>query len=379
MHKFKVLIAFTILASTSFAQEFKEVNPDKKNEEVDDALKCRDIRFRMVPDCNGLVYIDEDQGGAVIHQKSGKPFSGSCKVCHINGNVEMFLNFQGGFPVGADTTYYENGNIQLIRNHDPEGGGKEHGTWKMYRADGSLKWEKNYVYGAEDGESRYYHPDSSIQKIETWNMGQLDGRKQEYYPNGTLKKEIMYSGGEWNGKYITYFDNGMVESEQEYKMGKKQGLSRYYYDNGTLLMEEFHENGCREGEHTRFYPTENMKWTVENYKDNNRHGLFEEYYNNDHNTIKYRAVYRKGMLIEQHFFDEFGEETSPPEDKGTFTLKAEKDEIDLSGWPENPTDEFLEEHQFTSRKQYNKARKNYIWYHKKKKKEQEKNEPKPKC
>lgn len=375
MYKFNTILAFTLFSLSTLAQ-FEEVSPE--NQPKEEAPKCRDLRFRMAPDCNGNVYFDEDQD-AIMHKKSGKPYTGSCKVCHINGLLEMYLTFQGGKPIGQDTVRYENGRIELIRSHDAEGTGKEHGQWKMYRTDGSLKWEKNYEYGAEDGESRYYYPDSSLEKIETWNQGELDGRKQEFYPDGTLKKEIMYANGEWDGKYITYFPNGMVKSEQEFKNGKKQGLSRYFYDNGNLFYEEYHENGCREGEFTRFYYEDNKKWTVENYKDNMRHGVFEEYYNNDHNVLKYKAEYKKGMLMEQHFYDEFGEETSAPEDQKGFTLKAEKDEIDLSGWPENPTPEFLEEHQFKSERDYKKARKNYIWYHKKQKKEKEKNEKKPKC
>jgi antitoxin component YwqK of YwqJK toxin-antitoxin module len=364
------LLFLSIPAFSLFAQIDGPVDPNKQKQEVNTIHKCRDPEYRMIPDCNGTVYYDEDNK-AVMHKKSGKPFSGSCKVCHMNGNLEMYLTYQGGRPIGIDTIWFDNGKPELVRSHDSQGMGKEDGNWKLFREDGSLKWEKNYVMGAEDGESRYYFPDSSIWKIETWSMGQMSGIKQEYYRNNTLKKEIMYENGEWNGKYITYFENGMVESEQEFKMGKKQGLSRYYYDNGMLFYEENHENGCREGEFRRFYPKENMQWTLENYKGNVRHGLFEEYYDNDKNSIKYRATYKKGMLVEEHFFDEFGDETAIPENKEGLEIQQEEGEIDLSEWPENPSDEWLQEKK-VSRKEYNKARKNFIWYHKKQKKEQDK-------
>ncbi|MCB9223348.1 MAG: toxin-antitoxin system YwqK family antitoxin [Crocinitomicaceae bacterium] len=362
----------TICSGMIFAQIGQPIDPDQQTEQTtSDVHKCRDAQYRMIPDCNGTVYFDEDQK-AVMHAKSGKAFTGSCKVCHMNGNLEMFLTYQGGKPIGQDTVYFENGQIQLIRSHDVQGTGKEDGSWKLYFETGGVKWEKNYVMGAEDGESRYYYPDSSLWKIETWSLGQMSGIKQEYYKNNTLKKEIMYQNGEWNGKYITYFESGLVESEQEYKMGKKVGLSRYYYDNGQLFYEENHENGCRDGEFKRFYPKENMRWTIENYQNDVRHGLFEEYYDNDKNTIKYRATYRKGMLMEEHFFDEFGDETAVPEKKDGMTIKKEEGEVDVSGWPENPSEEFLKEHQFKSMKDYQKARKNYIWYHEQKIKEQEK-------
>ncbi len=351
--KFTSLFSICLLSLSSYGQLPDQI--DQNQQPKEEPLKCRDARFRMVSDCANMVYFDEDNQ-AVMHKKSGKPFTGQCKVCHINGNLEMYLNFQGGRPVGKDTIWHDNGKPNLVRSHDDQGLGKEDGQWKLYREDGSLKWEKNYVMGAEDGESRYYFPDTSIWKIETWSNGQMSGRKQEYYPNNTLKKEIMYANGEWNGKYITYFESGMVESEQEFKMGKKEGLSRYYYDNGELFYEESHENGCREGETRRFYPKDQRKWTVENYKGDLRHGIFEEYYNNEKNIKKYDAVYKKGILVEEHFYDEFGDETAAPEKK-PFQTKQEAE--DAEKWPEYPTQDELDKAGIT-RKQYDKRRAKYL-------------------
>lgn len=347
------LISACLLTTLAFSQLPDQIDPNQKATEV--PQKCRDPRFRMVSDCDGTVYFDQDNE-AYIHKKSGKPFSGVCKVCHMNGNLEMYLNFQGGRPVGKDTIWHNNGKPNLIRSHDDQGLGKEDGTWKLYREDGSLKWEKTYIMGAEDGESRYYFPDTSIWKIETWSNGQMNGRKQEYYPNNTLKKEIMYANGEWNGKYITYFQSGMVESEQEFKNGKKEGLSRYYYDNGELFYEESHLNGCRDGETRRFYPKNQMKWTVENYKGDLRHGVFEEYYDNDKNIKKYDAIYKKGALIEEHFYDEFGDEAPAPEKK---PFQTKDDAEDALKWPEYPTQDELDKAGIT-RKQYEKNRAKYF-------------------
>jgi len=348
------LLGFIAISNFSFAQDMRgEITQDKK--EVDPALKCRDIRFRLIPDCNGHVYYDEDNK-ATMNKKSGKPYTGSCKVCHMNGNLEMMLTFSGGKAAGKDTVWFDNGKPNLMRSHTDDGSGKEDGTWKFYRPDGSLKWEKNYVMGAEDGESRYYFPDSSLWKIETWSLGALNGKKQEFYRNNSVKKEIMYKDGEWDGKYITYFEDGMVESEQEFKAGKKEGLSRYYYEGGALLYEESHVNGCRDGETRRFYLLEERKWTVENYKGDTRHGLFEEYYDNEKNVKKYSATYKKGKLVEEHFYDEFGEESAAPEGK-PFETKDEA--ADAKKWPETPSQDDLDKAGIT-RKQYEKRRKYYF-------------------
>jgi antitoxin component YwqK of YwqJK toxin-antitoxin module len=346
-----IALPFVIIAQPTLSDQ--DLTEDKKVE----ALRCRDSRFRLVPDCENTVYFDEDNQ-AVIHKKSGKPFTGACKVCHINGNLEMFLTYNAGRPQGIDTVWYDNGNPNIIRSHDIEGLGKEDGNWKLYRSDGSLKWEKAYVMGAQDGETRYYFPDSSLWKVETWKLNFLDGKKQEFWSNNTLKKEIMHKNGEWNGKYITYFKTGMVESEQEYKMGKKEGLSRYYYDTGALLYEESHSGGCREGETRRFYLKDERKWTLENYKGNLRHGLFEEYYDNEKNTKKYSASYKKGVVLEEHFYDEFGDESAAPEGS-PFATKDEA--ADAAKWPELPTADWLKENNI-SRKKYDKKRKKYFKY-----------------
>jgi len=313
----KSAILFSVLIlSSSFLIAQQDGIYSKTKDSVKAVLACRDVRFRMVPDCENLVYVDKrnidgQDYDVVFNKKSGQAFSGRCKVCHNNGNVWMFLEYKNGWSYGIDTVYYENGNINLIRSPDVLGYGKEDGTWAFYREDGTLKWEKSFVMGQADGEQRYYFPDSTLEKVEMWKMGQLNGNKQEYYPGGTLKKEIGYKNGEFDGTYRTYFKDGKVESEQQFVNGKKIGPSSYYYDNGVLFYTENHENGLKEGEFKRFYAS-GRKWTVESYKKDIYDGLFQEFYDDDKNTIKYEAVYKKGKLISEQYYDEFGEKTAPP-------------------------------------------------------------------
>ncbi|MBK9190027.1 MAG: hypothetical protein IPM77_00215 [Crocinitomicaceae bacterium] len=48
-----------------------------------------------------------------------------------------------------------------------------------------------------------------------------------------------------------------------------------------------------------------------------RHGIFEEYYQDDKNTMKYTATYKKDVLLEEHYYNEFGEEIAPDGSKPT--------------------------------------------------------------
>lgn len=315
MKSYSIFAFFILNAAAAFAQPNDGVAPKKK--ETPTALVCRDPRFRMVQDCEGLVYVDKvningEDKDVVYTKKTGTPFTGRCKVCHNNGNLWMYLEYKGGWSYGIDTVYYENGNINLVRSHDTTGLGKEDGTWKFFREDGTLKWEKEFVMGAADGEQRYYFPDSTLEKVEVWKMGQLNGKKQEYYPGGAIRKEIGYKNGKFDGTYIVYYKNGNVESEQQYINDKKTGPSNYYYESGQLFYSQTHENDLLEGEVKRFYMT-GAKWTVENYKKGQRHGIFEEYYDDEKGTMKYSAVYKKDILIEEHYYNEFGEEVAKPE------------------------------------------------------------------
>ncbi|MBK9591922.1 MAG: hypothetical protein IPO32_10585 [Crocinitomicaceae bacterium] len=40
---------------------------------------------------------------------------------------------------------------------------------------------------------------------------------------------------------------------------------------------------------------------------------FEEYYDDEKGTMKYSAIYKKDILVEEHYYNEFGEEVAKPE------------------------------------------------------------------
>lgn len=279
-----------------------------------DTLMCRDSRFQRISSCIDVIYfdvrkIDNIDTEMVFHKKSGLPFTGECIACHENGNLEMFLKYKKGLSIGIDTIYYPNGSVNLIRSHDTLGNGWEEGTWILYYKNAGIKWEKNFQDGMKEGVHNYYFQDSTLKIKETWHLNRLEGLKQEFYRDGTVKKEIIYKNGVWDGAYKTYFENGDMESIQPYKNGIKEGESTYYYDNGQLFYTEYHSRGLREGTFERFYDDSSKLMTVENYRKDQRHGLFEEYYNDEKNTLKYEANFENGYLLNEKFYDEFGELT----------------------------------------------------------------------
>ena len=298
-----------LFLSISYAQdgEIKTLG-DKKEKE---GPKCRDARFRMVSDCANTVYYDET-ADAVFHKKSGKPYTGDCKTCWGNDNIEMYLHFVNGKADSQDTVYYENGTINLVRSHYQ---GKEDGTWMFYREDGTLKWEKAYMAGAAEGKHIYYFPEGGIYKIEEWSMGKLNGVKKEFFKGengeeGRIKKEVHYKDGKFDGLFITYFKNGQVESEQLYIKDQKDGLSKYYYDDGKLFYTESYDKGKKNGQIKRLYKNGNT-WIIEKYKNDVKVGTWQEFY--AEGMVKYEGDYKKGVLKQEHYYNEDGDEMASPQ------------------------------------------------------------------
>ena len=301
---------FTFFATTLISAQNDDIKILGDKKEVK-AVQCRDPRFRMVSDCANTVYYDET-ADAVFHKKSGKPFTGDCKTCWGNDNLEMFLHFVNGKADGQDTVYYEDGTKNLVRSHYQ---GKEDGKWAFYREDGTIKWEKNYMAGQAEGEHIYYFPRGGIYKIELWSMGKLNGVKKEFYKGqngeeGKLKKEVNYKNGMFDGLYITYFENGQVESEQMFIKDQKDGLSKYYYDDGKLFYTENYSKGRKNGEIKRLYKNGNT-WIIEKYKNGTKIGTWQEFY--PEGVLKYEGVYKKGVLKQEHYYNEDGEEMASPE------------------------------------------------------------------
>ena len=77
-----------------------------------------------VVDCGSKLEYDQDADLVYLNNEdlvnaagAGKPFTGTCESCHMNGVLERRITFVNGKENGADTTYYESGCPQVVRNH----------------------------------------------------------------------------------------------------------------------------------------------------------------------------------------------------------------------------------------------------------------------
>lgn len=343
----KSLGIFIILFVSTFT--FGQIVPLKKedkkeeNKETPCYEKANELRRKGVSllecgklvgyiDCNEELEFDEDSGiflrkakDMVNRNGAGKPYTGGCESCYMNGLLERRVTFVNGRENGIDTSYYADGCIQAVRSHIQ---GAESGTWKYYYDSTTvLAWEMNFYLGEKHGKQVNFKPNGDTTKLETYKNGILHGPKRQYFKESKIYKDANYVNGLMDGVFRIYNAKGTVIEELNYKANQKNGVQKYYYEDGVLLRTENWTNGVKTGEFKMFYYQGHVQ-SLETYnKTGQKEGKFEEYYPDQ--RPKRLAVYAKDVLVEDHHFDEHGNETYS---FGTpVTSDAEDDQIKKPG------------------------------------------------
>lgn len=277
-----------------------------------------------VVDCNDKLEYDQDRD-IVFTGTYGKPFSGTCETCHMNGLIERRVSFVEGKQHGIDTTYYRSGCKKVIQNHLQ---GQMHGQWiYFYDSTGYAAWEMNYQLDQKHGKHIFFKANGDTTRWETYNNGLLHGVKRTYFSGSRLKREVTYNMGIMDGPFKAYNLKGLAIEEMTYKQGKKNDQAKYYFDDGTLLRTEMWNMGVKNGEFKTYFYQGNVQ-TSETYKKGVRIGWFTEYYPDS--KTKQKILYdKKGKRIEEHRYDEQGRETysfGTPDNGG-----AEDDEVPTGG------------------------------------------------
>lgn len=264
-----------------------------------------------VIDCNQELSFDEATN--IVSKKAtdnvnlqgvGKPFTGRCEMCHMNGTLQRRVTFVNGKENGVDTSYYESGCPQVIRSHVQ---GVENGTWYYYYdSTNYLAWEMNYSIGEKHGKHIFFASNGDTTQWENYQNGILDGIKRTYYEDSKIKREVSYKLGIFDGPFKIYNREGIVIEEITYKQGQKNETAKYFYDDGTLLKTESWDMGVKNGEFKIFFYQGNVQ-VSESYKKGIKEGWFKEFYPDG--STKNSKLYKKDELLEEHRYDEHGRET----------------------------------------------------------------------
>ncbi|MDX2361660.1 MAG: toxin-antitoxin system YwqK family antitoxin [Crocinitomicaceae bacterium] len=280
-----------------------------------------------VVDCNERLEYDESSDIVYLNNQdrvnaagANKPFTGTCETCHMNGQLERRINFVNGREDGTDTTTYKSGCPQVVRTHIQ---GVENGQWLFYYdSTEQLAWEMNYMMGEKHGKHMFYKSNGDTTRWENYRNGLLDGTKRTYYPDSKLKREVEYKMGVMDGAFKIYNLDGVVIEELNYREGKKDGDCAYFYDDGTPLKSENWTMGIKNGEFKSFF-YQGAIMVSEFYKKGKKEGWFFENYHDG--VTKWKALYKKDVLIEEYRYDEQGRETYSF--GGTSNNGAEDDEM----------------------------------------------------
>lgn len=255
-----------------------------------------------VVDCNEKLTYDEDSK-LVLSGNMGRPFSGTCETCHMNGLLERRITFVNGKEHGTDTTKYSSGCVQVIRNHFQ---GQEHGQWIFYfDSTQRVAWEMNYSYGNKHGLHIWLTRDGDTSRLENYNNGVLHGPKKLYYSKSRIEKDMNYANGLLDGSFKSYSIQGILLQEVMYKQGKKNGESKFFYEDGKPLKTEKWTMDEKDGEFKTFYYQGHLQ-TLETYKKGLAEGWWEERWPDD--KLKRKALYKKGKVAEEYRYDEQGTE-----------------------------------------------------------------------
>lgn len=285
--------------------------------------------YQYVTNCYEKVAFDSASNRYYSRQSLGTLFDGTCSTCHRNGVVEQQITIVLGRRNGSDTSYFPSGcpySSQTFVN------GVIHGTSTSYfDSTNRIKSKVNHFMGSLYGPFVVFDKRGDTLKYQEYENNLLSGVKKEYYENSKLKKIVGYKAGRLSGSQINYDENGNKLLELNYLEGIKHGAWIYYFNDQTVAREEFWTKGLKNGEFISY--NSNGKPLSEKYfKKDVPYGMHKEYYK-DAREKHVKVFAKKGVLIEEYSFDEYGVKNQILEnqDKKKCGLKKKKKEENAGG------------------------------------------------
>ena len=229
--------------------------------------------------------------------------------------VKREENYKDGKKDGKWTLYYGNGHIKEETNYK---NGKIEGQFVSYYKNGQIKEEGVYygehVWSFSLGSPQHL-PISLINKIPTGLEPSKIGEWNKYYENGQkmwegiydeygkLRKEGNYKNDTIkHGKFISYNQYGHKEIVEEYKDGEKYGLWEQYNEIGELLNQVSYYGYKQSEKNYKNGILNNIVWYYENgqkmwegnNKDRKKYG--ERVYYHEDGKIDKVEYYNNGHL-----------------------------------------------------------------------------------
>lgn len=259
------------------------------------------------------------------------------------GDTTLWENYQNGVLEGMKKKYYPGSKIKESVNYKK---GLMEGEFLYYNQEGKVLEKLNYKEGKKDGECTYFFSNGKLLKTENWKMGVKNGEFKTFFLQGHL--QTLETWKEGSGKEQEYFSFDVYEcTSMEIAKGVSENLNKKVASkeiattSGVVLYQERlidqDEREFLKGKKLIRGINEIYKYKDKFYvvvgidrqviaKKEIREGAFEEYFPNQ--KPKRIAVYKKDVLIEEHTYDEFGNELTSF--GGTGSKKTEDDEVPVN-------------------------------------------------
>jgi antitoxin component YwqK of YwqJK toxin-antitoxin module len=148
--------------------------------------------------------------------------------------------------------------------------GMKQGYWKKYYPNGNLMYKGFLRDNKPVGEMRRYYESGGIKVVMIFDGSKDYSRSTLYYESGELAARGNYVGMEKDStwEYYSYYDHS-IKARETYTKGRRNGFAYHYFPDGTI--------------------SEKLEW-----KDNMKHGTWEQYYANK--AIMIRGSYKDDKL-----------------------------------------------------------------------------------
>ena len=266
-----------------------------------------------IANCYNLVSFDEDTDTYYAKKDSRLLYSGKCVTCYRNGQLKSQISIVNGKQDSLGKEYYESGCLQS----------------EMFYVGGDLDREITFYFDSTNNKAEteffksgirngikiqfFNNPSNDTIAYANYKNNLLDGLKKEFYPNNKIHRIAEYTTGLQNGSQKTYSNKGKLESELSFKNGKKHGAWHYYFDSGLKAKFENWSEGLMNGEFKEL-DEKGLILSQEFYKNNIP--IEKHIQNYPDGKPKHITIFdKKGNVIEETLFDEYGVKTEIIKDK----------------------------------------------------------------
>src|ERR1019366_3121208 len=213
---------------------------------------------------------------------------------YIGENFATFETVLNNKNIKARHWYNSSNKISSVGNVDAAGGNI--GYWNYYYSNGILQAEGGFDdKNQRDGVWKFYDQNQTLKDVERYSHGKLSGKAEGYYSNGSIKANYNYVNGLLDGLQIIYYPTGVKKNEYEYKAGEEI-KQRNFYKTGKLEYEVTVANKKYEGDVTKYYKNGHIK-EKSFFKEGNREGKYESYYNVSEKQLQSEGIYEKGEVV----------------------------------------------------------------------------------